>query len=108
MKDIFIMQTVLNEDLVYLVLSIVDEIPFSCVATYKQIAELADMPKNARLVGKILSMSEYFGQYPCHRVVNYNGRIAPHFKEQRSLLEKEGVIFKDEFHVDLKKHKWKI
>lgn len=100
------MQKRLNEDLIYLVLSIVDEIPASYVATYGQIAELADIPKRARLVGKILSISENFGKYPCHRVVDYSGRIAPHFKEQKSLLEREGVTFKDEFHVDLIKHKW--
>ena len=27
---------------------------------------------------------------------------------QKELLEKEGVTFKDDHHVDLKKHQWKI
>lgn len=102
------MSNILNEDLIYLVLSIVGEIPSGYVATYGQIACYAGRPKNARLIGKILSMSEFYGSYPCHRVVNHNGRIAPHFKEQKNLLLLEGVIFKDDIHVDLSKHKWKI
>ena len=28
--------------------------------------------------------------------------------EQMTLLKNEGVTFKDEYHVDLKKHKWNI
>ena len=99
---------VLDEELIYLVLSVVEEIPISFVSTYGQIAALIGRPKNARLVGKILSMSEYFGKYPCHRVVDHSGRVAPHFKEQKRLLQEEGITFRDENHVDIKKHKWKI
>ena len=43
------------------------------VATYGQIARLSGHDKNARLVGKALSLSEYFGKYPCHRVVSSQG-----------------------------------
>lgn len=102
------MNKVLNDDLIFLVLSIVEEIPEGNVATYGQIAYLAGRPKNARLVGKILSMSEFYGKYPCHRVVNHNGRIAPYFIEQKRLLENEGITFKDEIHVNIKKYQWKI
>ena len=102
------MNKVLTDDLIYLVLSIVEEIPEGNVATYGQIAFLAGKPKNARLVGKILSMSEFYGKYPCHRVVNCNGRIAPDFVNQKQLLEDEGISFKDEAHVNIKKHKWNI
>lgn len=100
------MNKVLNEDLIFLILSIVSEIPEGYVATYGQIASLAGKPKNSRLVGKILSMSEYFGKYPCHRVVNASGRIAPHFENQKHLLEDENITFKNDTHVDVKKHKW--
>lgn len=102
------MSKVLNDDLIYLVLSIVEEIPEGNVATYGQIACLAGKPKNSRLIGKILSMSEFYGKYPCHRVVNCNGRIAPYFTEQKRLLENEGVSFKNEICVDLKRYKWII
>ncbi len=102
------MNNVLNNDLIYLVLSIVEEIPQGKVATYGQIACLSGRPKNSRLIGKILSMSGFYGKYPCHRVVNCNGRVAPFFKEQKQLLQNEGITFKNECCVDLKKHKWKV
>ena len=97
---------VLNEDLIYEILSAVEEIPEGCVATYGQIARLTGREKNARLVGRVLSMAEYYGRYPCHRVVNHAGRTAPGWPEQRALLEDEGVTFKPNGHVDLKRHRW--
>ena len=97
---------VLNEDLIYEILSVVEEIPEGCVATYGQIARLTGREKNARLVGRVLSMAEYYGRYPCHRVVNHAGRTAPGWTEQRALLEDEGVTFKPNGHVDLKRHRW--
>ena len=97
---------VLNEDLIYEILSVVEEIPEGCVATYGQIARLTGREKHARLVGRVLSMAEYYGRYPCHRVVNHAGRTAPGWPEQRALLEDEGVTFKPNGHVDLKRHRW--
>lgn len=97
---------VLNKDLIYEILSVVEEIPEGCVATYGQIARLTGREKNARMVGRVLSMAEYYGRYPCHRVVNHAGRTAPGWTEQRALLEDEGVTFKPDGHVDLKKHRW--
>lgn len=99
---------VLSEDLIYEVLSVVSEIPIGKVGTYGQIAQLINRPKNARLVGKILSQAELYGEYPCHRVVNAAGRLAPHFVQQKSLLLDEGITFKDACHVDIKQHKWII
>ena len=51
-------------------------------------------------------MAEYYGDYPCHRVVNHAGRLAPHFYEQKQLLTEEGVIFLENNHVDMKKCGW--
>lgn len=98
---------VLTEDLIYEVLSVVDEIPEGSVATYGQLARLIGREKNARLIGKILSMSQFYGKYPCHRVVNHAGRLVPGWPEQRLLLEAEGVSLKDRNHVDLKKFLWR-
>jgi len=53
-------------------------------------------------------MSEYFGNYPCHRVVASNGRLAPNFPSQKELLEQEGITFKDDNHVNIRKHLWQI
>ena len=36
--------------------------------------------------GRVLSRAEYYGDYPCHRVVNHQGRTAPGWPEQRALL----------------------
>lgn len=96
----------MDEDMIYEILSVVGEIPEGKVASYGQIAKLTGRDKNARLVGKILSMAEYYGEYPCHRVVNHAGRTAPHFMEQRSLLLEEGVVFKENGCVDMKKCQW--
>ena len=94
------------KDLIYEILSVVEEIPEGCVATYGQIARLIGRDKNSRLVGKVLSMAEYYGDYPCHRVVNHAGRLVPGWLEQRLLLEAEQVAMKDDRHVDLKKCRW--
>lgn len=60
----------ISEDLVYEILSAVSEIPEGKVAIYGQIAALIGRERNARLVGKVLSVAGYYGDYPCHRVVN--------------------------------------
>ena len=97
---------VLDEGLIYEILSVVEEIPQGCVATYGQIARLIGREKNSRLVGKVLSMAEYYGDYPCYRVVNHAGRLVPGWREQAELLRREGVPMRDEDHVDLKKCRW--
>ncbi len=96
----------LSDKVIYEVLSVVEEIPAGRVATYGQIARLTGRDRNARMVGKILSMAEYYGSYPCHRVVNHSGRTAPHFYQQRQLLEEEGVEFKANGCVDLNRYRW--
>ena len=98
----------LDNDLAYEILSAVSEIRKGRVATYGQIAALIGRERNARLVGRVLSVAEYYGDYPCHRVVNAAGRTAPHFWEQRALLESEGVKFKANGLVDMKVFKWNI
>lgn len=50
--------TVLQDDLIYEILSVVSEIPEGRVASYGQIARLIGRDNNARLVGKVLSMAD--------------------------------------------------
>lgn len=102
------MKKVLDEDLIFEILAVVEEIPQGKVATYGQIARLIDKPKNSRLVGKVLGMSSYYGRFPCHRVVNHAGRLAPGWPEQRGLLEAEDIPFKNENHVTIKKCQWNL
>lgn len=64
----------MTDEFIYLILEIILEIPEGKVATYGQVAKIAGYPKNARLVGKVLSHADTFGNYPCHRVVNHEGR----------------------------------
>ena len=100
------MKRALDDRLVYEILSVVGEIPDGKVASYGQIAKLIGREKNARLVGKVLSNAELYGDYPCHRVVNHAGRTAPCWMEQRFLLEAEGVEFRADGHVDMKRFQW--
>ena len=71
----------MNEDLIYEILSVVEEIPAGCVATYGQIARLIGREKNA-------------------------GRLVPGWPEQGQLLQAEGVALKDLCHVDIKLYQW--
>lgn len=102
------MAGILDKQLIYEILAVVDEIPEGKVATYGQIAKLIGRDKHARLVGRVLSMAEYYGKYPCHRVVNRAGRTAPGWFEQVALLEAEGVKMKKENHVDMKHYQWEL
>lgn len=99
---------VLDDDLVYEILETVAEIPAGCVASYGQIARLVGRPRNARLVGKVLKESQFYGEYPCHRVVNAAGRLVPGWDEQAALLTEEGVELKDDSHVDMRRYQWDI
>lgn len=96
----------MTEELVQAVFSVVAAIPPGKVATYGQIAWAIGRPRNARLVGCILSRAEWYGDFPCHRVVNHAGRVAPGWAEQRALLEAEGVAFLPNGNVDLKRFLW--
>ena len=100
------MRRIMSEDLIYEILAVVSEIPYGRVASYGQIARLIGRDNNSRLVGKVLSLSQYYGDYPCHRVVNHAGRTAPGWHEQRMLLEEEGVGFKPNGLVDMKRCQW--
>ena len=52
-------------------------------------------PPLFRVVGKILSMSQWYGEYPCHQVVNHIRRTVLGWFEQPELLCQEGVLLKE-------------
>lgn len=92
------------------ILEIVAQVPRGQVATYGQIAELAGLPRAARLVGQVLARAQSYGDYPCHRIVNHAGRLAPGWPEQASRLRHEGVVltpYADGLHADLHRFQWK-
>lgn len=84
-------------------------IPRGKVATYGQIAVYLGNKNLARAVGNILHNNPDPSQYPCHRVVNSKGQVAPNFAfggaaMQRRLLEQEGITFRQDGSIDLKKY----
>lgn len=94
------------------VYKVVAKIPHGKVATYGQVAELANMPRAARQVGYALAALRSGSRgIPWHRVINASGGIStrsePGFEDlQRVLLEKEGVRFSASGRVDLVRVRW--
>lgn len=89
---------------------IVRSIPAGKVATYGQIAEMANQPGEARAVGQALSCLEH-QDVPWHRVVTASGKIAmptrPDLREkQRNLLLEEGIQFVVDYQVDMPRFDW--
>ena len=95
------------------VYEIVAQIPKGKVMTYGQIAALIGEPRGGRTVGWAMQEVPPELNLPCHRVVNRYGGMAPAYAfggahVQRSKLEEEEVIFKEDGCVDLEKHLWRI
>ena len=94
-----------------LIWSAVREIPRGKVATYGQIAELADLEGHARQVGYALHNLPPRSSVPWHRVINAKGEISPRsagdsHELQRMLLEAEGVEIDLRGRIDLKVFRW--
>lgn len=89
----------------------VRRIPCGKVSTYGQIARLIGSPRSARYVGWALRGNSEPVKVPCHRVVFKDGKLAQSYAfggegMQRALLEKEGVAFVDEAHVNMDECLW--
>jgi methylated-DNA-protein-cysteine methyltransferase-like protein len=93
------------------IIKIIKSIPRGKVATYGQIARLAGYPNGARQVVRILHTCTEKYDLPWHRVINAKGEIALSIyngaDEQKARLETEGIVFSEEFKVDLKQYQWK-
>ena len=85
---------------------VVNAIPSGKVLTYGDVASLAGQPACARKVGKILGAFGFDSDVPCHRVVNFQGRTAPHWLSQSELLKREGVTFTKSNYVNMALHHW--
>lgn len=86
------------------------QIPAGKVATYGQIADLAGLPRAARLVGATLKGLPKDSKLPWHRVINAAGRISlpveANGRVQRERLENEGVTF-IKGKIDLRTYGWR-
>lgn len=96
----------MDNQFAFLVLSIVNEIPKGRVASYGQIAKLAGYPKNARMVGKVVSNAALYGEFPCHRVVHSDGTLVEGWSQQQSLLEQEGIVFNKRNRISMRTYQW--
>lgn len=94
------------------ILAAVQAIPPGKVATYGQIADLADLPGRARLVGSTLKKLPRDSGVPWHRVVNAQGLISfrgdgSSVYEQEILLADEGVPVDDRGRIRLADYLWR-
>jgi len=88
---------------------VVSRIPRGRVATYGQIARLAGLRGQARLVGYAMHALPTGTRVPWQRVVNARGEISlpgSSAARQRSLLEGEGVRFDARGRIDLDRFLW--
>jgi len=92
---------------------VVGRIPAGRVLTYGEVATLAGLPGQARLVGYALHALPEHTTVPWHRVINAQGRIslgravAGAELAQRCRLEGEGVEFGAHGRVSLTQFRWK-
>ena len=95
------------------ILSVVARVPRGRVATYGQVARLAGLGGQARLVGYTLNALAAGSRVPWHRIVNARGRISlrsdggPEAIVQRRRLEREGVRFDPTGSIDLAAFRWR-
>jgi methylated-DNA-protein-cysteine methyltransferase-like protein len=94
------------------VYAVVRRIPRGKVATYGQIAQLLGAPRSARVVGWAMHGNPHGARVPWQRVVQRGGGLSPTVcpgdpGRQRRLLEREGVTFRLDGHIDMERHQWK-
>jgi methylated-DNA-protein-cysteine methyltransferase-like protein len=92
------------------ILAAVRKIPRGRVSTYGNIADVAGLPRRARLVGTVLKHAPASRDLPWFRVINSSGRISlpsgsDAYARQKRLIEREGVIFRGD-RVDMKRYGW--
>ena len=80
------------------IIAAIKKIPRGKVCTYGGVADVAGLPRRARLVGTVLRQTPASRGVPWFRVINASGRISfplgsDSYKRQRKSLENEGVDF---------------
>lgn len=93
--------------------SVVSRIPRGRVATYGQVARLANLPGQARLVGYSLAALPDRSPVPWHRVVNARGQISARSGGgdwgvlQRLRLKRERIAFDAAGTIELGRFRWR-
>ncbi|WP_151980991.1 MGMT family protein [Acinetobacter guerrae] len=93
------------------ILEVIALIPYGKVATYGQIAQLAGLPKHARLVGYVLKHLDPQSEIPWYRVINSQGKMSTTRLNlrgeniQQVKLCEEGIVVIDG-KVKLKEYQW--
>ena len=93
------------------ILDVVRRIPRGRVATYGQIAGLAGLIRQPRLVGYALHALQPGTKVPWHRVINARGMVSVRSRgtganTQRTLLEREGIRFDARGRISLERYRW--
>lgn len=92
------------------IIAAIKKIPRGKVCPYGVVAEVAGLPRRARLVGTVLRQTPATKGVPWFRVINASGRISfpqgsDSYDRQRKHLEAEGVDFVGG-RVDLDRYGW--
>ena len=95
------------------VYEIVALIPAGKVATYGGIARMIGSPGSARIVGWAMRSAPEGLKLPCHRVVRTTGELCPSYvfgdsEIQRSILDAEGITFREDGTIDMERHLWQV
>ena len=94
------------------VYDVVRLIPKGRVTSYGAIAKYLGTGRSARMVGWAMNLAHGLTpKVPAHRVVNRNGILSgkAHFSDpnkMQQLLEKEGIIIKDDQIINFSHHFW--
>lgn len=93
------------------VYDVVRQIPVGRATSYGSIANFLGSKLSARMVGWAMNACHGMPDVPAHRVVNRNGVLSgKHFfgspTAMQELLEKDGILVKNDKIVDFKKVYW--
>ena len=100
-----------NKDFFEMVYQVVRLIPSGKVTSYGAIAKYLGAARSSRMVGWAMNNAHKLEKVPAHRVVNRNGVLTGkmHFVPpnlMQELLEKEGIIVKDDVIINFNEHFW--
>ncbi len=96
------------------IFDVIRKIPRGKVATYGQVAMLAEIPRGHRVVASALKLSDPRARLPWQRVVGKKSRTRAKIAvvdpetaaRQRALLEKEKVVVDDDGSISLSRFGW--